>query len=104
MNFIATVGLLIFAVIFGFVFEDILKWFKIDVKKNDMATIILFFPAFFFLLAFWVQPIFVTGQFALNDITKISEYFDGLFLWISTALFAGSGIRLILDYLQKRSK
>jgi len=102
MHDITSIFLLAFAVIFGFVFEDILKWFGFDFKSDDMSTIILFFPAFFFLLAFWLQPWFVTGQFGLNDITKIGSFFDGLYLWIASALFAGSGLRLLFNYFYNK--
>ena len=104
MDSIVTVCLLGFALIFGIIFEDILKWFGFDFKENDMATIILFFPAFFFLIAFWIQPFLLTGIFALNDITKISSFFDGLYLWIASALFAGSGLRLLFNYFYNKSE
>ena len=97
MNDITIWALLIFGALFGFVFKDILSWFKFEPKKEDYLNIILFFPAFFFLLAYWFQPVFVEGRFVLNDITKISSFYDGFFLWIAISLFVGSGARLLLD-------
>ena len=81
MDILITGFLLGFGVIFGFVFEDILNWFGFKVTNKDMSTIVLFFPAFFFLLGFWLQPLFLGSGF-LADITKISTFYDGLFLYV----------------------
>jgi len=98
MNDISLYFLLGFAFLFGIVFKDILFWFDFKPKDKDVVNIILFFPAFFFLLAYWFMPFFISGQFAVNDITKISTFQDGLLLWIAVSLFVGAGARLLFEW------
>ena len=99
MNTFSSSLIFIFGLLFGFVFSDLLR--ELGLKKEHANSIIaIFILPFISLIVFLIYPIFVSGALVFQDISLFYSTSDGLFLWLTVALFIGAGARFALHYMK----
>lgn len=103
MNYFSFWLIVASAVLFGYVFGNLLEEMGIQ-RKRAYSWPAVFGLAFLAFVAYWAFPIFTQGAFVLNDISGFSTAENGVFLWFAVGLFLGGAGRMEEIFIREQRK
>ncbi len=107
MNDISYFFIMLFGVIFGFVFPDLLEELGLA-KKLSHSWLAVLLLTFLSLLGFLFFPIVIFGNFVINNLDCFYKKgptcpdSGGIFLWLAIALLIGGGAHLAYHIFREK--
>ena len=101
MNDISFFFIMLFGVLFGYIFPELLEELGLS-KKTAHSWIAAFFLAFLSFLGFLLFPLVLYGRFVFNSVDLFYKQSGGIFLWLAIALLLGGAANLAYQLLREK--
>jgi len=101
MNFISYFFIMVFGVLFGYVFPDLLEELGLS-KKLSHSWIAVFLLAFLSFAGFIIYPLLLFNTVAFNSVENFYKDANGVFLGLAVALLIGGAAHLAYTMFREK--